>query len=238
MNDRNLKVPPRQTNAAGERTRELLLDAAERLIAVHGEGVPLRQIALAAGQLNNSAITYHFGTRRKLVEAVWDRRTRRVNAERAAMMADLVAAGKSDDLHALMEAHVLPMVQEIGRLKPSFWARFNEVALARMPLMFLDEFDQDLASYPDADVPMRTLSGLFHQMRTLAAGGREPAAGIQVALVVRFVVGTLAAWERDEENGGALACTLPELAESLVVLGERMLTEPLPIPAEASAPQE
>lgn len=145
-------------NAAGERARERLLDAAERLVAQHGFEVPLRQITLEAGQRNNSAVAYHFSTRQGLMAAVWERLTARVNAERTTLIEHLEAEGRSADLVELARAHVLPMTHEIGAGLPSYWARFNEVALARMPLVFFDEFDADLASYADREVPMRTVS--------------------------------------------------------------------------------
>ena len=50
----------------GARSRGELLDAAERLIAEHGFEVPLREIAVAAGQRNNSAVNYYFRTQQDL----------------------------------------------------------------------------------------------------------------------------------------------------------------------------
>ena len=47
--------------------RELIIVAAERLIAERGVDVPLRDIAAAAGQRNNSAVQYHFGSRDGLI---------------------------------------------------------------------------------------------------------------------------------------------------------------------------
>ena len=213
-------------NAAGERARTRLLDAAERLIATHGRSVPLRQITLAAGQRNNSAVTYHFGSRQGLVEAVWDRRTELVNRERARMLEEIHNHGQTDDVHALMRAHLLPMAREIAAHLPSYWARFNEVALADMPLVFLDDFDADLARYVDREVPMRTLSYLFHLMRKSVAGGAEPAAGLHVALMVRSVIGALASWERDQERGLVKAASLGPFTDGLVEMGAVMLTRP------------
>ncbi|ACQ78488.1 regulatory protein TetR [Beutenbergia cavernae DSM 12333] len=213
-------------NEAGRRARERLVDAAERLVATRGPEVPVRQITRAAGQRNNSAVTYHFGSRAGLLDAVWTRRTQRVNADRSAMMDELAADGRDADLHALVEAHVLPMAREIGAGLPSYWARFNEVTLAAMPLAFLDTFDADLAQRVETEVPLRTLSDLFHRMRKHVADGAEPAAGLQVALMVRFVIAALASWERDQEAGRVDAASLEEFAHGLVELGHEMLVHP------------
>ena len=213
-------------NAAGERARERLLDAAERLIAVHGFEVSLRQIAREAGQRNNSAVTYHFGSRAGLIEAVWDRRTERVNARRARLLEQAQAVDPSMDLHRLMTIHVEPMVEEIGSSLPSYWARFNQAALAQMPLMFLAHFDDDLAAYTDREVPLRTLSYVFHLMRKSVDGGSEPNAGVHVALAVRFVIAGLASWERDQELGLLAPESLRPLAEGLISMGAQMLSHP------------
>ncbi len=61
----------------GERARSDILDAAERLIAERGIQVPLRDIAVAAGQRNNSAVNYHFRNRQDLIDAIVRRRLSR-----------------------------------------------------------------------------------------------------------------------------------------------------------------
>ena len=52
-------------------TRTALLTAAERLFAEHGlDAVSNRQISEAAGQANNYAVGYHFGSRTDLLRAL------------------------------------------------------------------------------------------------------------------------------------------------------------------------
>ena len=60
------KVDPRTVRA-----REAMIRAAERLFSERGiEAVSLREVGAVAGQRNNSAAQYHFGTREGLVDAV------------------------------------------------------------------------------------------------------------------------------------------------------------------------
>ena len=73
-----------------------LLDAAERLIAEHGFEVPLREIAVAAGQRNNSAVNYYFRTRQDLIDAVVARRLVPMEAERQAMLDGMSPAEMAD----------------------------------------------------------------------------------------------------------------------------------------------
>lgn len=55
-------------------TRLALMRAAEQLFAQQGvDRVSLREIAIAAGQRNVSAATYHFGSKRELIEAILER---------------------------------------------------------------------------------------------------------------------------------------------------------------------
>jgi len=55
-------------------TQEAILTAAERLFAEHGVfAVSNRQVSEAAGQGNNAAVGYHFGTKTDLVRAIEQR---------------------------------------------------------------------------------------------------------------------------------------------------------------------
>lgn len=80
----------------GERARADILDAAERLIAERGAQVPLRDIALAAGHRNNSAVNYHFRNREELIDAVVKRRLEPMERERAELVAALDADERAD----------------------------------------------------------------------------------------------------------------------------------------------
>ncbi|OVZ54121.1 TetR family transcriptional regulator [Pigmentiphaga sp. NML080357] len=61
-----------------------ILDAAERVFALHGfDGASMRQIATEAG-VAQALLHYHFGTKEKLYEAMFARRSDAINALRAA----------------------------------------------------------------------------------------------------------------------------------------------------------
>ena len=61
--------------------RTQLLLAGERLIAEFGPEVSLRDVAVAAGQRNNSAVHYHFGSRDGLIKAIIGHRQARGRAQ-------------------------------------------------------------------------------------------------------------------------------------------------------------
>jgi AcrR family transcriptional regulator len=113
----------------GSRSKDALLDAAERLIAERGFEVPLRDIAQAAGQRNNSAVNYHFRTRQDLLDAVVARRLLPMERERERMLDELKKrGGDDDDVVALMRVLVLPLL----RLEATHYARFLQVVATRL----------------------------------------------------------------------------------------------------------
>jgi AcrR family transcriptional regulator len=111
----------------GSRSKDALLDAAERLIALRGFEVPLRDIAKAAGQRNNSAVNYHFRSRQDLLDAVVARRLLPMELERERMLGEL-DADDTGDVHALMRILVLPLL----RLESTHYARFLQVVGPRL----------------------------------------------------------------------------------------------------------
>jgi AcrR family transcriptional regulator len=104
--------------------RERLLVAAEECIAEHGPIVPLRDIAVAAGQRNNSAVNYHFGSRDGLIEAVVSWRTEAMEEERLRRLAD--AAGTSLELSDLVGMLAEPMLTTPYAEGSTHYARFLE----------------------------------------------------------------------------------------------------------------
>jgi len=98
-------------------TRLLLIEAAERLFAEQGlSRTSLRQINQEAGQRNESAIHYHFGSREAVILAIFELRTRPINEERLRLMAAARAKAAPAALgsHALAEVLVLPLARAIS----------------------------------------------------------------------------------------------------------------------------
>ncbi len=104
-------------------TRELILVTAERLFAQHGvEAVSNRQVSEAAGQSNNFAVGYHFGTKEDLVVAILRRHAASVEQLRAAMLATLPGSPELRDFAACL---VRPITEHLAALgSPTWYARF------------------------------------------------------------------------------------------------------------------
>jgi AcrR family transcriptional regulator len=110
-------------------TREALLSAAEVLFAERGMyAVSNRQISEAAGQGNNAAACYHFGTRTDLLRAIESKHREPIEELRTRMVADI---GDSTDLRDWVGAFVRPLTDHLAALgTPSWYARFAAQAMA------------------------------------------------------------------------------------------------------------
>lgn len=106
-----------------EGTRELIMATAERLFAEYGTAaVSSRQISEAAGQGNNAAVGYHFGTKAELVRAILRRHDEQIERRRAELVAGLAADAR---VHDWVECLVRPLTQHLAELGvPSWYARF------------------------------------------------------------------------------------------------------------------
>ncbi|HEX8441375.1 helix-turn-helix domain-containing protein [Archangium sp.] len=107
----------------GSETRELILVTAERLFAEYGvEAVSNRQVSEAAGQSNNFAVGYHFGSKDDLVVAIVRRHAESIERRRTDMLAEITG---SPDLHDWVSCLVRPMTDYLASLgSPTWYARF------------------------------------------------------------------------------------------------------------------
>ncbi len=89
--------------------KERIIVAAERLFAEHGvNGVSLRQIGAAAGNGNNSAVTYHFGSKDQLIRGVFDHRLPRLRQRRAL----LIEERRPSDLRGWLECQIRAVLEQ------------------------------------------------------------------------------------------------------------------------------
>jgi AcrR family transcriptional regulator len=167
--------------AAAKSTKEQILLAAERLIADHGvDGVSMRQIGAEIGSGNNSAVLYHFGSKEKLVEAIFEYRLPRLRERRA----ELVAERRPFDLRGWLECQIV-VVLEQSELRDSSYMRFvasisqhGGEAFKHLPRRFASrqrEYEDQLrACLATVDEPLRT-HRLFQAMELTvhAAANRE-----------------------------------------------------------------
>jgi AcrR family transcriptional regulator len=199
-----------------------LLAAAEQLLATRGLEVPNREILAAAGQRNRSAITYHFVSRARLIEAVRERHEVPIAQHRQQLITRLPRPADRTT-RQLVEAHVHPLAAEMLRFTPSYWARLNELLLMDEPLRF------DQSPRPADDVLELMVAHLGHLPEVEAVA--------RVGLTVRFVSNGLARWERDSQAGVEGTAPLAPFTLILADLAIAMLDAPSSISPPIDTPR-
>jgi AcrR family transcriptional regulator len=191
--------------------RRRLLAAAEQLFATRGLGVSNREIVAAAGQHNQSAITYHFGSRAGLIDAVCEQHEVPIARHRQHLIARL--PGLDDrTTRQLVEAHIQPLAAEMTRCAPSYWALLSEMLVVEQPR---------------ADPVLAELLELMVAHLSHLPG---PEAADRVALTVRFLNSGLARWERDGQAAADGVVSLAPFTLILTDLGVAMLDAPSSVP--------
>jgi AcrR family transcriptional regulator len=211
---------------AGGRLR--LLDAGEQLLATRGLDVPERVIVAAAGQHNRSAVSYHFGSRAGLIDAIRERHETPIAQHRHHLIARLPRA-EDRTTRQLAEAHIRPLTAEMLRSAPSYWARFTEMLLREQPLRFTRDIERPAPARPDA--PARpALSDLLDLIVAHLTHLPEPEAAGRVALTIRFLITSLSRWERDSQADPDLVAPLTAYSLILTDLAVAMLDAPGSVP--------
>jgi AcrR family transcriptional regulator len=96
---------------------------AERLFAEYGvSAVSSRQISEAAGQGNNAAVGYHFGTKDELIRAIVYRHDEQIELDRRRRVERIAGAGT---VREWVECLVLPYTEHLAAANGTSWyARF------------------------------------------------------------------------------------------------------------------
>jgi len=173
-------------------TRIRLITAAEKLFGDRGiHAVTLKDINVAAGQRNESALHYHFGSKSALVEAILTLRTRDIDQKRLELVEALLASGQEKDLSAVLKAMFLPMMELLGSEKGVRFIRFLAQVL----------------NDPDFDLPDMALRGSLpgvikaNGLLVAALGDIAPEIVIQrQRFIVEMGVSSLAIWSRHHDS--------------------------------------
>jgi AcrR family transcriptional regulator len=147
-------------------TREAILAAAERMFAEHGVfAVSNRQVSEAAGQGNNTAVGYHFGTKADLIRAIARRHSGRIEEIRRRMVAE---AADSTDVRDWVACLVRPLTEHLDRMgSPTWFARFGAQVMtdpALRPIM-IEEFQSSPALVRIIDAMHHCLPDLPPEIR-------------------------------------------------------------------------
>jgi len=123
------KVAP-ATGSRSQATRDRILDAAEKLFADRGfYGVSVRDVTGAA-DVDVALVSYHFGSKQGLLDAVLLRRAADLNDERLAMLDAVLARGgrRPASLEEIIDAFTRPLLDRSSRGSPGWKSYFALVA--------------------------------------------------------------------------------------------------------------
>ncbi|MCC5811749.1 MAG: TetR family transcriptional regulator [Ectothiorhodospiraceae bacterium] len=197
-----------ESKASG--TRLKLLATAEELFANEGvKAVSLRRITKQAGQLNASALHYHFGSRDDLIAAILEKRMGVVNKRRLAYLERLQSEGREKEVRALCEVLVYPLASMLkGEDGAPNYVRF-------LASVFLStEVNAFALTKGKEDHSLRILANLF-----LEALPELPVRLVRMryTVVVRQVIFALADW-KDGHAAGSFArfTSLEAYVENLI----------------------
>ena len=203
-------------------SKDRLLASAEQLFADFGiEAVSARQIALAAGQRNQSAIRYHFGSKDDLIVALLDARIAEINERRAAM---LEPPGTAGDMRALIAAIAAPLAERVERdASGSAYVRF-------LAHLFSDRQRRDLLIEHGESAAL--LRRIYADLRRLSVALPETIFAERLRLMVGGIIHALADRERlrAKGNAGPFVLTQAAFLSNLIDASIGILTAP-PSPA-------
>jgi AcrR family transcriptional regulator len=105
IRDGSLQEEPDDTKAQIKR-------AAQALFARHGvDAVTVQQIVAAAGQRNNAALHYHFGTKEELIQQLLVEGAAQIDGRRQEMLTAAEAAGGPASVREVLEILVVPVIE-------------------------------------------------------------------------------------------------------------------------------
>ena len=167
---------------------EALLNAGEKLFAVRGiDAVSMREIAREAGHRNNSALAYHFGSKEELVYQIIRRRMTATDKKRGALLDEIEAANRQNDVRALAEALVRPLATNLLAGRTTRYLRVLAAAQAHPGI--------DLVA-ATRDLGQDGFSRVFAHLREQLPGVPEIILRQRFLSMVSFMIFSLADFER------------------------------------------
>lgn len=185
---------PSTRPSSAKSSPDTLLDAAEELFGHYGlEAVSLNQVRKHAGSRHASVIQYHFGTKRDLVRAVFERRAPRINKRRNELLDRVDRTGDSEELRQLLSALIKPLVEEgAASGKGRNYVLFVD-SMRRSP-------DVGFATIMDAH-HMSGLHRIVERIEQIQSDLPRREVRLRFRLIQSWIIESAADWERRRTRG-------------------------------------
>ncbi|MEC7764298.1 MAG: TetR/AcrR family transcriptional regulator [Pseudomonadota bacterium] len=200
------KAPP-----ATQTTRIKLMTAAERLFALQGiDGITNRHILVEAGQRNESALQYHFGTRDGLIESILEWRMSPINEFRNMLIDQVETEGRTLSMRDLISAIILPLCEPVRTQEgTNYYNRFL-VAIEQSPERTIDGFTR--GKY-DSGI-QRVTALMDAQLSHMSPSVRRQRFGMLAAMITFGVANIETVMSRRTKDGGTF--NLDRAIENLI----------------------
>lgn len=198
-------------------TRNRLLAEAERLFAEEGIWrVRVQDIVAAAGQRNSSALSYHFGSRREVLDAILREHGEPIDQERG----EVWAALDDNRTPALIEALIQPLTRRLATSSGRCYLRI----VAQLSAGF-SRWDFDPTHVP------ANLNAILRLLRDQASADGKAQSDERVLGMIQLMTASLAERARCIEAGDSMAIDEDGYAANLV----DMLAGVIEAPSRAAA---
>ena len=183
-------------------TRSRLIAEAERLFADQGIWrVRVQDIVAAAGQRNSSALSYHFGSRQGVLDAILRDHGEPIDQERGEVWAEV----DDDRTSALIQALILPLTARLASPSGRCYLRI----VAQLSAEF-SRWDIDPTHVP------ANLNAILRLLRDRASGNSPAQRDERVLGMIQLMTASLAERARRIDAGDLLATENHEYAANLV----------------------
>ncbi|MDT4914493.1 MAG: hypothetical protein QOC66_3621 [Pseudonocardiales bacterium] len=199
-------------------TRAKLIAAGERLFAVHGiHGAQMRDIVRAAGQANDSAVHYHFGSRDGLLGAIcqWH-----IDAMEPARVRRLAAQPSQPDLATVIADMVQPTADRLQTQEGRYFLRITAQLAGHAGVRS--------GSVPPPIVSRALRTQLEQVQRICATSMPAELAGERVAIMIGALTAALADRAVLIDEGGSLVLDEAAFVANLNAMLVAALQAPVP----------
>jgi TetR/AcrR family transcriptional regulator, regulator of cefoperazone and chloramphenicol sensitivity len=204
----------------GTSTRARLVRAGERLFAAQGiDRVQLREINELAGQRNESALHYHFGSRQGLLDAVLDKHGQDVQDGIRLRLDGRPGEHAAGELHGLIGTLVVPLSEKLHSEDGRDYLRILAQTLGR------DELLQETLSAPWVAAPVREcLERIERCLADLPDGLRRE----RTARLAELALLSIARRAQEIEEGRPTLLNEATFVANLIEMAVAALVAPLP----------
>ncbi|HEY3702470.1 MAG TPA: helix-turn-helix domain-containing protein [Acidimicrobiales bacterium] len=204
----------------GTSTRARLVRAGERLFAAQGiDRVQLRDINELAGQRNESALHYHFGSRQGLLDAVLDKHGQDVQQGIRLRLDRRPGEDAAGELHGLIGTLVVPLSEKLHSEDGRDYLRILAQTLGR------DELLRETLSAPWVAAPVREcLERIERCLADLPDGLRRE----RTARLAELALLSIARRAQEIEEGRPTLLNEATFVANLVEMAVAALVAPLP----------